>query len=119
MDERRRFVRLDTRLEVAYSVLPSGQPKTVTTKNISTGGICLVLDEALSVGARLQIEMRLPNLQQPVRFTAEVAWSESYEVIGQAEHRRAVEVGVRFIDITPADQRAIAQYVILTIQPSR
>ena len=117
MEERRRFVRLDTRLEISYTVLPEEKVRRGATKNVSGSGICLFSDKELSPGTRLQVAMKLPDREQPVHFVAEVIWSESYEVIGKTERQRAVENGVRFVEISPQDQDAIMRHVILTLQP--
>ncbi len=119
MEERRQFVRLDTRLEITYSVLPAGAPQPATTKDISAGGVCLFADRELPQGTRLQVTMKLPDREAPVYFTAEVMWSEAYEMIGKTERTRAVEIGVRFVEIAPQDQEAVMRHVILTLkQPS-
>ncbi len=117
MEERRRFVRLDTRLEISYSVLPSGASQRSVTKDIGGGGICLFTDHTLASGTQLQVAMKLPGREEPVHFIAEVMWSEPYEVIGKTERRRAVETGVRFVEIAPKDQEAVMQHVILNVQP--
>ena len=117
MEERRRFVRLDTRLEVNYTVLPSGSPRQTVSKDISGGGICLFADRLLPIGTRLQVGMKLPGREQPVNFTADVVWSEQYEVIGKTQRDRAVEIGVRFVEIAPQDREAVMQHVILSLKP--
>ena len=117
MEERRRFVRLDTRLEVEYSVLPTGSPRATVSKDISGGGVCLFADRVLPVSTTLQIAMRLPGQESPVHFTGEVVWSEPYEVIGRTQRDKAVEVGVRFTEIAPQDREAIMQHVILSMKP--
>ena len=119
MEERRQFVRLDTRLEVSYSVLPSGSPRQTVSKDISGGGICLFADRVLPVGTHVQVAMRLPGREPPLHFTGEVRWSEQYEVIGRAQRERAVEMGVRFVEISPQDCEAILQHVILSMKPAR
>ena len=117
MEERRKFVRLDTRLEAAYAVLPSGQKLKGTTKDIGGSGICLFTDSVLASGTRLQVALTLPGREQPVHFIGEVVWSEAYEVIAKNERRRAVETGLRFVEITPQDQQGVMQHVILNVQP--
>jgi len=119
MEERRRFVRLDTRLEVSYTELPQPAAKRSVTKDISGGGVCLFAEKVIPPGTHLQVSMKLPNREQPVHFTGEVVWSEAYEVIGKTERQRAVEAGIRFVEIAPQDQEAIMQHVILTLQPQR
>ena len=119
MEERRRFVRLDTRLEVQYTVLPAAQAHATVTKDIGGGGICFFSNQVLKPGDRLQVAMKLPGSDRSVNFTAEVIWSEAYEMIGKTERQRSVEVGVRFVEIAPQDQEAVMQHVILSFQPRR
>ena len=119
MEERRRFVRLDTRLDVNFTVLPTTQVQQTLTKDIGGGGICFFADRELKPGDRLQVSMKLPDRERPVNFTAEVVWSEAYEVIGKSGRQRSVEVGVRFLEIAPQDQEAVMQHVILSLHPRR
>ena len=118
-EERRQFVRLDTRLDITYTVLPSGRVQQTAAKNVSGDGVCLFLKQSVPQGTRLQVGMKLPGRQEPAHFTAEVIWCETYEMIGKTERQRAVEAGVRFVEISPADREAIMQHVILQLQPDR
>ena len=118
-EERRRFVRLDTRLDASYSVLPSGKMEGSATKDVSGRGLCLFTTQVLASGTRLQVSMKLPDRDRPVNFTAEVIWSERYEMIGKTERRQAVETGVRIVEIAPQDQDTLMQHVILSLQPQR
>jgi len=119
MEERRRFVRLDTQLKVKYTVLPQTEARPTVTKDISGGGICFFADEMLQPGTTLQVEMTLPDRDTPAPFTAEVIWCEPYEVIGKTKRERAIEVGVRFVEVAPVDQKAIMNHVILNLKPPR
>ena len=119
MEERRRFVRLDTRLETTCTVLPTGAAKTTVAKDISGGGICLFAESILAPGTHLQVAMKLPDRPQPINFSAEVVWCEPYEVIGKTERQRAVEIGVKFLEISPQDREAILQRVILNLKQPR
>ena len=116
MEERRHFVRLDTRLDVTYTLLPATQAQQGVTKGIGGGGICFFSDRELSPGDRLQVAMKLPGRELPVNCTAEVIWCEPYEVIGKSGRQRSIEVGVRFLEISPQDQEAVMQHVILNLK---
>ena len=116
MEERRQFVRLDTRLEVSYAALPSGKMEGAATKDISGRGICLFTQQVLAPGTRLQISMKLPDRERPVNFMAEVVWSEAYEMIGKTERRRSAETGIRFVEVSAQDQAAIMHHVILSLK---
>ncbi len=118
MEEHRQFVRLDTRLQVSYSLVPSEGSQETVTRNISSGGICLFTDSVLSPDTRLQITIHLPNRKQPVQAMGEVVWSEPYEVVSKAGRFPAIESGVRFLNIAPDDFEAIKQHVILSLQQS-
>ncbi len=119
MDERRQFVRIDTRLEVQYTLLPSGRAKASVTKNVSAGGICLFAEQRLPIGQVLQVSLKLLGREQPVNFTGEVRWCEEYETIGKTTRQRSIEAGVQFVEIAPQDRDAIMQHVILSVQPPR
>jgi c-di-GMP-binding flagellar brake protein YcgR len=119
MEERRRFVRLDTRLPVTYRVLPSDETKQSVTKDIGGGGVCVFVRDPLTPGTQLRIEIAVPDQERPIAFTGEVAWCEPYEIIGKTQRERSVEAGVRFAQIDPKDQQAIMRYVILSLQPHR
>ncbi len=117
MEERRKFVRLDTTLSVFYQVLPAEQASQSVTVDISGGGICLFVREPFKPGAQLQVEIQLPGRQEPVRFRGEVVWCEQYEVIGKTRRERSIEAGLRFLDLHPRDRQAIMDHVILSLKP--
>ena len=119
MEERRRFVRLDVYLDVSYSVLPDSQPRYSVTKDVGAGGFCLVTDEPLKPGTRLQVSLKLPERGTPVVCVGEVAWSEAYEIVTKTGSRRSVETGVRFIEIAAEDREVVMRHVILKLQPTR
>ena len=54
------------------------------SKNISAGGAFLLADEPLSEETRLEVELFLPLLPQPVRASAEVVWVQRQEPTGFA-----------------------------------
>jgi len=117
MEERRKFVRLDTRLPVAYQVTRVPASKPSLSSDIGGGGVCLFLSEPIKAGTMLRVEVTLPDRPQPINFTGEVIWCEQYEVIGKTQRERSVEAGVRFVQIEPPDQQAIMRHVILSLQP--
>jgi c-di-GMP-binding flagellar brake protein YcgR len=119
MQEQRQFVRLDTRLEIQYTVLPAADGRGSLTKDVSAGGICFFSERVLAPATRLQVTMRVPGREQPIRFSAEVVWSERYEIIGRARREEAVEIGAQFLEIAPADRDAIMQHVILNLRMPR
>lgn len=117
MQERRKFVRLDTRLPVTYEVMPGSPSQPSVTKDIGGGGVCVFLKEPLKPGARLRVKIKLPDQEAAIEFTAEIAWCEQYEVIGKTRRERSIEAGVRFLEVDPADQQALMRHCILQLKP--
>ena len=117
MEERRKFVRLDTRLSTEYRVVSASASTRLVTKDIGGGGVCVFVSEPLKVGTQLDVTVALPESTKKLTFTGEVVWCESYEIIGKAQQHRSVLAGVKFVSIAPEDQREIMRYVILSLQP--
>jgi c-di-GMP-binding flagellar brake protein YcgR len=117
MEERRRFVRLSARLEMSYTVLPSGTVKQTVSKDVGGGGVCLLTEKPLAQGTQLQMAMNLPGREQPINAIAEVVWSEQHEVIGKTDRQRSVEVGIRSVEMAPQDQEALMHHIGLCLHP--
>ena len=117
MQERRRFVRCETRCPMTFTVWHQVKPTPSLTSDIGGGGIRFHADEALAPGTRLQGEVVLQDHDQPCPFTAEVIWSEESAFIGQPTPARDVELGVRFVEIAPDDQERVMRQVRMRLQP--
>jgi len=102
---------LETRADVAYAVLPDGAPQRAVTKDLGGGGFRLVTEHPITPGTQLQVAIHLPGREQPVNALAEVVWSEQHELIGKTDRRRSVESGARCVEIAPADQEALTEFV--------
>lgn len=111
MEERRRFVRLGARVEVACTVLPSGTSQQAQASDVGWGGCCLVTEQPIPPGTQLQVALALPGREQPVNALAEVAWNEPQELIGKMDRRRSAANGVRYVEIAPGDQEAITAFI--------
>ena len=111
MEEQRRFVRLETRVDVAYTVLPSGTSQRTVTKDLSGGGVRFFTETPLAPGTQLQMALALPGREQPVNALAQVVWSEQHELVGKADRQRSAENGAKFVEIAPADQEALTQFI--------
>ncbi|MBX3169643.1 MAG: PilZ domain-containing protein [Candidatus Eremiobacteraeota bacterium] len=69
--------RVSPRIERTVRVLsPQLEGFSALTRDISLQGLCLVVSQVLSVGARMQVEMDLDaSSPHPVRFDLETRWS--------------------------------------------
>ena len=117
MDERRRYVRLDTRLKIVYTVLQKEKNAAVTseTKDISGGGIRIFLSEPIPIHTFLRLTIHLPDDPNPIICSGKVVWAEEFVVL-QDEQRNdsdQYEAGISFTEINPKDRDRIIKYVIL------
>ena len=115
MEERRRYIRLDTRLKINYRVLPDLPPaRDSESLDIGGGGIRLFLAEPLEVGTFLELEILLLDEPQPIRCQGKIVWIEEFSIYqGTQEGKKESEVGVEFSDISFGDRDRIIKYVIL------
>jgi c-di-GMP-binding flagellar brake protein YcgR len=96
MTESREHLRVDAKVTISY---------LGPTKNLSAGGMCVMMESPLAVGAEPQIEFTLPDDPNLISCTAQVVWSE------KARSRQKTEVGLVFMDISSEDKARIEDFV--------
>ena len=114
--EQRRFIRITSRLNASFKIVKTGRISRALTKDIGTGGIRFVTAEILEPGTAIEVEIKLPDSEAPVRFLGEVAWSRP---IGHAKSYEdpTGETGVKIISIDPKDRALIMHYAKLNAPP--
>lgn len=90
--EKRSSVRLDMALEVEYTL--DGRKKKAMSRNISLGGIKLLMDEAIPVGSRLDLSLRNNPAAKACLVKAEVVW-----VKASIENQGYFDAGLKFNEI--------------------
>jgi cellulose synthase (UDP-forming) len=81
------------------------------TRNLNRSGLSVTLDEGITPGTEVALELWLP--ERTIRARAEVVRNHSYRVKG----RLKVSSGMRFTRISPADQDEISKYLFWQIAP--
>ncbi len=117
-EEHRHFIRLDIRALTFYKVLKTGIVRRTLTKDVSGGGLCFKTDAALEMGTALEVEVKLPDREQPIQFAAEVVWSRPVERTSSSSLNTAAETGVRIVRIDPKEQALLMQYASLNAPPA-
>ena len=116
MNERRGLVRLKTRIDASYAVLPDGRVQRTLTKDVGTGGACLIADKPLPFGTQVQVALELPGRDQPVNAIAEVVRSAEFEITGKTDRRRSAEISLRMVEIAPQDVEVLSRFVAAGLQ---
>jgi c-di-GMP-binding flagellar brake protein YcgR len=121
MEEKREFVRLDLNVKVDWKRIgeTSGPTAEFTneTKNISAGGICLVVNEKLGAGEELQIGMELPS-GKIIDVKGRVVWISEYEIFGR-EHEKIYDVGIEFMNISKKEREEINEFVLASFSSKK
>lgn len=116
-EERREMLRTDITAEVIYNILGEPEAKHKCRSNdISGSGIRLIIDEKLAKGVILEMEINIPELE-PIFTRGEVVWVG--EISLREDDKGPFAAGVRFIDIEPADQKRLLEYLYKDITALR
>jgi c-di-GMP-binding flagellar brake protein YcgR len=106
--ERRRFARLNVLVDVVYKKHAGlDGNKLSLAKNISKGGICLIVYEELKESDTLELIMRLPEDNGTVSALGRVVWVKEF-IIGD---NKRFDAGIEFIGIEEEDINKINKYV--------
>lgn len=101
--ERRKFKRFDAYMNVQYrSQDGKVQEGSGLSKDLSREGIKVSTDYALQTGAVVDLEIRLPDDNRPVKSTGKVMWSKPIT--------SGFESGVSFLMIDPVDKFRVLDY---------
>ena len=106
VQERRQFYRLPQPFEVRYRLFNelASSWRTVTTLNLSAGGIRFRDTETIELDALLELQMQLPGGREPFAIHGRVIWS-------QMQASGVTETGVAFLEVRPEQQQIIDNVV--------
>jgi c-di-GMP-binding flagellar brake protein YcgR len=109
-EEKREFVRLNVLADVVYSRHTSEDLKLTLTKNISAGGICLIVYESFKEGDLLDLKIGLPQDENPINAVGRVVWSIEFFILNDTKSKR-YDIGVEFVNLDPKERERINKYV--------
>ncbi len=103
-DERRKYLRLPMNFMVECNIPNSSASETrvAYSRNVSAGGLGVVLSEAHPVGTMLDITLRLPTGEQ-IRASGRIAWVDEFTV----GRDKAFDTGIEFVQIGAQDAELI------------
>ena len=109
--ERRKFPRLNTTVDIEYAVVgkePAPQDKSYI-KNISSGGICIIVYEKVEIDDILTLTINLPEGGRPIQLKGKVVWTGEFILGG--DKRSRWDAGIEFIEISEDDRQKISKYL--------
>ena len=85
-----------------------GDAVTGRTSNVSSGGLCALVDQPVERGAGVEVEMALifneATTSEPLRLPARVVWATE---LGQGRH----QVGVAFLGMSKAQHTYVDMFI--------
>ena len=112
-EERRKFKRFVVPVEVHWKKITGADGKTARhishAKDVSVGGVCVILHPGIVVNDILQLEMILPS-KNTIHSKGRVAWVDpKARVKGWTE--AVYEGGIEFLDISDEDREEISHFL--------
>jgi len=111
MKERRRFIRLNSAISVNYKKLDSAaQEEEIFSRNISEGGICLIVGDRLNEGDLLKLNISIPRHRTIINVNGRVVWIREIPVAAESG-KKTFRAGIEFVGIDRQAARQIEEYV--------
>lgn len=105
--ERRKYARLECSMPVQYKKvgdLDSGISKALT-RDISEGGVRLVVDEYIPTASKLTLIISFPFRDKKIKALGKIVWARRHSEMP------IYDVGIEFISTTKSTKRDIADFV--------
>ena len=115
-EERRRYVRLNVLVDIAYGRCESLKKGQLTlAKNIGRGGICLIVYEEFKESDLLDLKIYLPESKTPISAVGRVVWVKEF-IIGDISTGKRFDLGIEFLEIDEEDAKRIEKYIFSVIR---
>lgn len=105
--EKRKYPRLDCSMPVQYrrvGVL-DGESSGALTKNVSTGGTCIVTEEFIPANSRVVMVLSVPFAAQRIKSLCKVVWTKRFATLSR------YDIGIEFIEMTDKGKREMTMFV--------
>ena len=91
--ERRRFIRLETSVDITYVVLENGNIYNTSTKNISADGLRFQThDKDISQSSEVELKLNIPGIINPIHAKAKVIWKRKLSLEDMAPYDVGMEL---------------------------
>jgi len=116
-EERRQSIRVQTRLTIIIKNLDTKRVWRTLTNDISSLGVCVVMEEFWEPGVKLEFTIKLPDRDAPVTCMAEVVWSRFVRAPQKSYESSIRAVGMKFTKIQSKDEALLKQYLAMNPSP--
>ncbi|MFC1806961.1 PilZ domain-containing protein [Candidatus Omnitrophota bacterium] len=105
--ERRRYIRSDTAVPLTLFLSNAAVTEGIqtVTKNISSTGIMVEVDEQLPLGAEAKLELNTPGGSNPVHCSGKIVWSNR---LGETDKFHS---GIEFVKIEEDNKNTFLKFL--------
>lgn len=107
VEEKRRFLRLTTPLELSYILSGDDRVYKAVTKDLSALGLRFVSQKELQPETTVDITLYIPNLKNPIHVTGKVVWQRRQSLEDNAPY----DIGVEFVQIEEDNKNTFLKYL--------
>lgn len=113
-EERRKYQRFDIELELKYNLVSASKSiYSTSSKNVSKGGISLLVYEILPKDSLIEMEISVPGEKNVLRAKGRVVWCEDQN---SPEHldktgKRTFTAGIEFVDTDKNEKSILMDYI--------
>lgn len=112
MLERRKHSRIDADLKIVWAKTDKQAiDNTALSKNISEGGICIIVDEKINAGEILNLKINLSS-KNTIQIQGKTAWVSEFPMIHGEKCEEKYVIGIEFINMPPAAREQIKRFVL-------
>ncbi len=100
----RQFLRIQAPWPLKYQLsTEADNPRVTLAKDVSAGGLGVVVQERIPVGSQIQVEIHVPPLSRTL--------SAEGQVVRTGAQGDSFELGVRFVQMNPEDRQALDEAI--------
>ena len=89
-------------------ILSNNERESVTTVDLSQGGICFIARRPLKADSEVEVKLRLLKKQKTIYAQVKVSWIKKLDRL-KAEDVEQYKVGIEFVHIEAADKRLLSE----------
>ena len=105
IEEKRKYIRLETKLDFSYKLRDRRQvKKKAVTKNISPAGVSASVDGSIKKGDWLELNIKIPAYKKPLACIGKVTWTADKKA-------GKIDVGIKFEEIDPELKNMFLEYI--------
>jgi c-di-GMP-binding flagellar brake protein YcgR len=109
--ERRKSLRINASLVVRYSIEKRYSINSGKMKDVSSGGMRLILNEKLKEEAFILLEFDLPDGKEIIKAEGKVIWSSGEFGERDESGKRLFQTGIQFVNIKAEGKKRLVTYI--------